>query len=88
MVGRGRAFDLAATMREVWGEEALAIGLIDRLVDDPEAEAIAIARLIAELPETAIRGTRWVIRDGADLVAALRAERAANAGWAGSRVDG
>jgi enoyl-CoA hydratase/carnithine racemase len=43
LVGRGRALDIILTGRQVEAAEAHAIGLIDRLVADGEAEATALA---------------------------------------------
>jgi enoyl-CoA hydratase len=42
LVGRGRALDILLTGRQVAAEEALAIGLLDRLVPPGAAEALAI----------------------------------------------
>lgn len=43
LVGRGRALDIMLTARQVAAEEALAIGLIDRVVDDAVAGALELA---------------------------------------------
>jgi enoyl-CoA hydratase len=43
LVGRGRALDIMLTARQVEATEALAIGLIDRLVDVGSAEDAALA---------------------------------------------
>jgi enoyl-CoA hydratase len=44
LVGRGRALDIMLTARQVLAEEALAIGLVDRLTDgDVVKEALALA---------------------------------------------
>jgi enoyl-CoA hydratase len=39
LVGRGRALDIMLTARHVEGDEALAIGLVDRIVDHDVVEA-------------------------------------------------
>jgi enoyl-CoA hydratase/carnithine racemase len=85
LVGRGRAFDLAATMRDVRGEEALAIGLVDRLADDPLAAAIEVAGALAAMPQGVAANTKRLVAEGAGLVAAVWAERAANAGRLAAR---
>jgi enoyl-CoA hydratase len=63
LVGRGRALDVILTGREVKAAEAHAIGLIDRLVEDgqAEAEALDIARELAGFSAPALRA---VIRTG------------------------
>ena len=43
LVGRGRALDLCLTGRRVDAEDALAIGLVDRVDEDPGATALALA---------------------------------------------
>lgn len=47
VVGRSRAADLLLSSRRVDAQEAYRIGLVDRLVDDPLAEAIAYADALA-----------------------------------------
>lgn len=42
--GRGPAMDLCVSGRSVSGEEALRMGLVDEVADDPEAAALAYAR--------------------------------------------
>lgn len=48
LVGQGRALDMMLTARRVHGDEAQAIGLVDRLVADGQAEVEAL-RLADEL---------------------------------------
>src|SRR3712207_7270247 len=43
LVGRGRALDLCLTMRTVGAEEALAIGLVDRIEQDAGEAAVKLA---------------------------------------------
>lgn len=50
LVGVARATDLSLTGRELLAPEALAIGLLDRLVDDADAEATEIAATLAGSP--------------------------------------
>lgn len=87
LVGRGRAMDLAFSMRDVRAEEALRIGLIDRLVEHPEEEALTFARSITDLEPDAVARFKSGLRDTLGLTAALAAERRGNAGWHG-RVRG
>ena len=46
LVGRGRALDIMLTARQVRSDEALAIGLVDRVV--PAGEALAAALALAD----------------------------------------
>jgi enoyl-CoA hydratase/carnithine racemase len=88
LVGRGRALDLCLTMRDVGAEEALAIGLADRVSDDVVTEALTIAASLAALDRAAVTRVRDMSQETFDLVAALDRERAGNrAAWSGS-VDG
>ena len=67
VVGRQRALELLTTGRRVTGEEALAIGLCDRLSEDPRVGARALAAELAESAPLAVRSIRRTLR--ADLVA-------------------
>ena len=60
LVGIGRALDLILTGRAVHADEALCIGLANRVVDDGQAltEAQAMARQIAAFPQTCLRADR------------------------------
>lgn len=60
LVGHGRAMDMILTGRPVGAEEALAIGLADRVVDPGSAReaAVALATEIAALPQTCARSDR------------------------------
>jgi enoyl-CoA hydratase len=60
LVGHGRAMDMILTGRPVLGEEALQIGLVDRLVEPGTAvsKAQKLARLLAEFPQGALRADR------------------------------
>jgi enoyl-CoA hydratase len=60
LVGQGRALDLILTGRAVAAEEALAMGLANRLVDRGQALAasLELAREIAALPQVCLRSDR------------------------------
>ena len=60
LVGSGRALDLILTGRAVGAEEALAIGLVDRVVARGEARACAeaLALEIAHFPQACLRADR------------------------------
>jgi enoyl-CoA hydratase len=60
IVGMGRALDMILTGRAVGAEEALAIGLANRIVDDGSAlaEARQLARQIAQFPQRCLAADR------------------------------
>lgn len=60
LIGQGRALDLILTGREVGAEEALRIGLVDRLVAPGESLTAAqgLARELAALPQLCMREDR------------------------------
>ena len=60
LLGQGRALDLILTGRAVAAEEALEIGLADRLVETGRAldEALVLAGHIARFPQESLRADR------------------------------
>jgi enoyl-CoA hydratase len=60
LVGQGRALDMILTGRPVGADEALRIGLADRVVADGSAreEAEALARQIAAFPQLCMNADR------------------------------
>jgi enoyl-CoA hydratase len=82
LVGRSRALDICLTGRRVDAEEALAIGLVDRVTDDPAAAAVALAAEFAELDEPAVARVKSIV--ARDLAAALAEEAEGNRGWSGT----
>ena len=78
LVGRGRAMDLCLTMRPVGADEALAIGLVDRVADDADAASLALATDFAALDPAAATRVKRVAWGAARALEALEDERAGN----------
>lgn len=80
MIGQGRAMDLILTGRRVPAVEALGIGLVERLAPPGTAlaEAVALARSLADLPQGALRTDRrsvlrqWLLGMDEAMMAELR----------------
>lgn len=78
IVGLGRALDLILTGRPVHAEEALAMGLVNRVVPKGTGRQHAeeLARSLAAFPQTCLRSDREAVYDGLgrSLEDALRSE--------------
>jgi enoyl-CoA hydratase len=78
MIGQGRALDVILTGRPVPAEEALRIGLVERMVEPGQAlaEAQKLAQEIATFPPGAMRADRHSVLNqwSLDPDAAMRAE--------------
>jgi enoyl-CoA hydratase len=68
LIGLGRALDLILTGRPVYAEEALAMGLVNRVVPRGQARqaAEALAGDLARFPQECLRGDRRSAYDGLD----------------------
>jgi enoyl-CoA hydratase len=80
-IGQARAMELILTGRMLPAEEALAAGLVSRVVPagDTLASAIELADTIAGMPPVAVRAAKAAVRSAAELPLSegLRRERAA-----------
>lgn len=66
--------DLCLTMRAVGAEEALAIGLVDRIEDNPGKAAVDLASELARLDPDAVRRVKHVVAVASRSLDALREE--------------
>lgn len=82
LVGPARAKDLIYSGRMVDASEALEIGLVDRIVDDPYAAAVDAARRYAAGPRAALRAAKAAVNWGGrvDLRTGVAMEREAFVG--------
>lgn len=72
LVGAGRAMDLILTGRAVDADEALSMGLVNRVVPHGEAyeRAVELASQIAGFPQTCMRHDRMSMLEGLNLAEA------------------
>lgn len=80
-LGRKQAFEMISLGRLIGAEEALALGLVNRIADDPLAEALAIAETWAAAEPRAIRAAKQLFYRVSDLPteAAMQVGRDVNA---------
>jgi enoyl-CoA hydratase len=77
LVGRGAALELTMTGRWVGAAEGLALGLVNRIDDNPDRAAADLAETLAALGPQAARKIKMIASAGG-LLERLRAERQAN----------
>ncbi len=80
------AKELTYTGREVDGNEALQLGLVTRLCDDPLAEALALAAQIVDRSPHAIRAAKQLLQETrhGDVSSGLKLEASLQRGLIGS----
>lgn len=90
IVGMGRALDLILTGRPVGADEALGMGLANRVVDDGQAltTALALARQIAGFPQACMLADRASAFTQWDLPLAEALRREGAAGHAAFHAEG
>ena len=84
LIGHGRAMELVLTGRKVAADEALAIGLVTKVVEDGRAleSALALAAELAAFPQAAMRGDRLSLIEQWGLDEAVAAGNEADRGRA------
>jgi enoyl-CoA hydratase/carnithine racemase len=67
LVGPSRAFDLVTRTTPIEADEALALGLVEQVVEPGELEDAALARAesFASLAPAAVRTAKWLLRQAA-----------------------
>jgi enoyl-CoA hydratase/carnithine racemase len=79
VVGRGQALDAVLLQRFVEAGEAVACGLLARVVADPAGEAMRVAEATGRLDAGAVARAKRLAVDGERLADRLAAERSGNA---------
>jgi enoyl-CoA hydratase/carnithine racemase len=64
LIGTAAALELTLTGRLIGAENAVGLGLVSRIVEDPLADALELARAIAANPPMAVSATRRLVRAG------------------------
>lgn len=67
LIGQGRALDLILTARHVDAEEALQLGVVNRIADDALAAANELARLIKKQSPSAVHFAREAVLRGSSM---------------------
>ncbi|MBR0781874.1 enoyl-CoA hydratase/isomerase family protein [Bradyrhizobium iriomotense] len=82
LVGITNAKRILYTAERVAAREALNIGLVDRLSDDPHHDALSLAAQIAEKAPLSVSGAKYILNDAAladdGLLAQAMIDRASN----------
>ncbi|GAA5511506.1 short-chain-enoyl-CoA hydratase [Deinococcus carri] len=66
LIGAGRALDLMLTARQVGAEEALALGLVNYVADDPLSKAREVAEAMLKNAPIALSLVKEAVRRGLD----------------------
>ncbi len=80
-MGRKQAFEMVSLGRLISAEEALALGIVNRIAEDPLAEALSVAQTWAHAEPRAMRAAKQLFYRVADLPteAAMQVGRDVNA---------
>jgi enoyl-CoA hydratase/carnithine racemase len=80
LVGAGRAGELSLTGRPIGAAEALAAGLLDRVAEDADAEALSLATELSRAPDGVAGRVKTLLRGDDRSAERLERERLANSG--------
>ncbi|WP_431282539.1 enoyl-CoA hydratase/isomerase family protein [Humitalea sp. 24SJ18S-53] len=87
MVPPGRAMEFMLLGDQIPLEEALHLGLVNRIAEDPLAAALGWARRLAAMPPTAVQATKRLLRHSQLLDQAAQAEVEAMRDWVEQQRD-
>lgn len=66
LVGESRALELISTGRRITGEEAMNLGIVNRVSPDHVAEAMKLAETLSEKPPLALKYVKSLVRSRPD----------------------
>lgn len=85
LVGRGKAIDLCLNMSPIDAQEALSIGLVDRIAESPDDLAVELASHYTTLSAEAVSRVKAIVNSAGSRLNLVEQEREGNrAAWSGS----